>query len=223
MPITVAATVMTPAPVKTPARPLVFFMRPWGGRVLDNAGGQDVLVRRISELGCDVVCHDWNKRSDAVHDVAQRYKGQLLCGVGVSCGANALTAVAREIGMTINYCAWVQPSRWCGMYPAWPAIPSNIKEAFVIYGSCARTLGFGCYCPPCEQQPALIAPDKSLYDGKWRMANKGKTSVCWKFVDDLHPADFDRRGVQDPILRDIARLMGSKTDISKLMARYTRP
>lgn len=204
-------------------RPIVAFLQPMGERLFDNVGGQDVLIRRIQELGCDVVVTPWNKANRAVTLVTGIYTpDRPVFVLGVSCGANVAAWVCKELGKTrvpVAYAAWIQPSRWC--VSGWmPPISPNVKEAFIIYGSCLTTLGFGCYKPPLEQMPALVPPDKSLYDGKKRIGNGGRTTVSWFYKNDLHPADFDKRGVQDPILRDMARLMNSPADITKLMMKH---
>ena len=204
------------------AKPLAAFVRGWGARLFDSVGGADLMIKRMQALGIEVIDAEWDHSADTVKKIQARYApGRQVFLIGVSCGANVLSwieAELRKLRIPVNYAGWIQPSRWC--VSGWmPKIPDNVVEACIIYGSCLKTLLLGCYKPSLEIQPLLVPPDKSLYDGKRRVGNGGKTIVRWMFVDDLHPADFDVRGVQDPLLHDMARIMKSEQKVYQLMAR----
>lgn len=193
-----------------------FFVRGWGGRIFDNSGGADLMISRMGALDPKMAVLDckWNEQPRTVARVAADFKrnGGPVCGVGVSCGANMLSWIQTELKklkIDVAYAAWIQPSNWCGKYPAWPAIPDNVEEAIVFYGGLI-TLGFGTYKPPLVVAPVPKPPPDpklGLYDGKQRVGNMGKTKITWMPNSDVHPADFDRKGVQDPILKDMARVL----------------
>lgn len=193
-----------------------FFVRGWGGKIFDNSGGADLLMQRMQALDPKMVVLDcqWNQQPQTVSRVVADYRkyGDPVIGVGVSCGANMLSWIQTELKklrIGVAYSAWIQPSQWCGKYPAWPAIPDNVAEALVFYGGLI-TLGFGTYKPPLVTAPIPKPrpdPKLGLYDGVQRVGNLGHTKITWMPNSDVHPADFDRKGVQDPILKDMARIL----------------
>src|SRR5579885_902433 len=188
-------------------KPFCVFLRGWGGRLFDNVGGADLLIRRIAALGVRVMDCSWSAPQPAISAIEQLSADAPVFLVTVSCGANAASYVEAAVRpRRVAYSARIQPSKLCQAF--WmPRIPDNVAETLVIYGSCLKTLLFGCYKPDLVVPPN-VPPGQSLYDGRSRVGNNGRTIVRYVFVNALHPADFDVKGVQDPILRDMRRIMG---------------
>lgn len=175
-----------------------------GGFWLDP-GGAATICRRVSALGIRVPTPFPQNNLQPVYDAIRRVPptDKLILG-GDSCGCTRIIQLAADIHpRPVDYMFCIQPSYWCqaGSVP----IGDNVQEVVVFYSSWALTWGLGVYKPPLRIPPV----GASIYDGQTRFGNNGKTRVRYCYVPDLHPADNDRIGVQDPIIADIKRITGA--------------
>src|ERR1700677_1328455 len=178
-----------------------------GGFYLDP-GGAATICRRVSSLGVKVPAPYPQNNLQPVYNAVRQVPitTKLIFG-GESCGCTRIIQLAKDIHpRTVDYMFCIQPSYWCqaGAVP----IGDNVKEVVVFYSSWSLTWGLGVYKPPLEIPPTAITGE-NIYDGKIRTGNGGKTTIRYCYVPDLHPADNDTIGVQDPVIVDIKRLVGA--------------
>jgi hypothetical protein len=178
-----------------------------GGFLLDP-GGASTLCRRVSSLGVSVPTPYPQNNLQPVYDAVKAVpSGNKLFLAGDSCGCTRIIQIAKDIYPRVVdglYC--IQSSYWCQMGSV--PIGDNVKEAIIFYSSWLLTGGLGVYKPPLVVPPTL-AKGESLYDGKTRVGNNGRTKVTYLYVPDLHPGDNDKTGVQDPIINHIKQSLAA--------------
>lgn len=172
-----------------------------GGLLLDP-GGASALCRRVTALGVNVPTpypqHNLRPVYDAIKGIPC---GDKLYLSGDSCGCTRIIQLAKAISpRAVDGLYCIQSSYWCQM----GAVPigDNVKEAIIFYSSWLLTGGLGVYKPSLVVPPK-VATGESLYDGKTRVGNNGRTKVTYLYVPNLHPGDNDATGVQDPIVNHI--------------------
>jgi hypothetical protein len=179
-----------------------------GGFWLDP-GGAATICRRAQVMGIHVPTPYPQNSLHLVYDSVKALPvARKLIMAGDSCGCTRIIQIAKDVHPRVidaMYC--IQPSFYCqaGSVP----VSDNVRNLTVFYSNWALTWGLGVYKPPLEIPPT-VEGGGSLYDGQWRTGNGGKTKARYLYVPDLHPADDDRYGVQDPMFSDITRVLEGK-------------
>jgi len=160
-----------------------------GGYVFDP-GGANIICNAARAKGFRVPSPFQQSRIELVrNDIKSRPLTEQIFYAGDSCGANKGAWVATAVyPRKITGMYLIQPSFWCNAGE--PAIPDNVEEVIVWYGSWAMTGGLGVYKPPLKVPPKLL-PGEDLYDGKWRTGNNGKTRIRYIYRNWFHPDDND--------------------------------
>ena len=162
------------------------------GKQLDPENGAALFLRRAALIkGVSVAAPYSQATPQLVVDAIKRLPLTVpLVLVGDSCGGNKLAWIAQKVyPRRIAFMGIIQASWWC-QYSWIPPIGDNVEEMLCIYSSWWKTAGFGVYKP--------------------RLAtNNTRTRPRYIYVNDLHPGDDDVTGVQNPLLADIARIVGA--------------
>lgn len=164
-------------------------------RVASNGGGEDYLKARCDKLtGVNTVnsVYQWSdtqRRFDDVRRIKHLNPAAKIALGGDSLGDNELgddVAYLEQVGIEVDLIFGFQGSEW-GKHTQ---ITANVKKALIIYNPNAiMTAGLGAYALPLVEPP-VVAPGESLYDGKWRTGNGGKTQVRYVQIEAPHPDDW---------------------------------
>lgn len=89
-----------------------------------------------------VVVHNYWETTLTANEILAAPTDTRIVVYGYSCGANAMTTIARGLDgqRNIDTLAGIQMSLWCGG----DTLGGNVKFGQVTYGGCGQTLGLGC-------------------------------------------------------------------------------
>ena len=157
------------------------FIQPMGGWMTDPVGGEREIMDEARRLGVRVPdAIPWRQTPEAANLIRSRPVSEPISVIGVSCGANRLGDIAAMVApRKIAVMVAVQASKWC-RYADTP-IPPNVINFICVWAPCWKTAGFGCHKPP-------LSPGN-------KTTNYEEIATM-----DLHPGDFDHKGVHEPIL-----------------------
>jgi hypothetical protein len=169
-----------------------------GGDWIDKAAsggyGEDYLRDRCKKIGVNTLnsVYQWSdtqRRFDDVRRIKHINPTAKIALGGDSLGDNELgddVAALAQIGIEVDLIFGFQGSEW-GKHTQ---ITPNVKRALIIYNpNVIMTAGLGAYALPLVEPP-VVATGESLYDGKWRVGNGGKTQVRYVQIEAPHPDDW---------------------------------
>jgi len=184
-----------------------------GGSSVDDAAsggyGENYLVRR-----CHAVPHINVMRSPYTWDAAQarfddiraakkKNPSARIAMVGDSLGDNALGSDLKNLesaGIGVDFIGGFQGSVW-GQHTS---VGVNCKRAMLIFNPYFwQTAGLGDFPLPLVYPPD-VKKGESLYDGKWRLGNRGQTWVRYVQIEAPHPDDWGL--AQDIIFAELKQL-----------------
>lgn len=166
-----------------------------GGKAIDEAassgGGEDYFVSRQKAIGIKTLNspYNWDQIATIAADALQIVPMTArLALYGDSLGDNELGDLLAmlEAKRIIDLICGFQGSTW-GRHTS---ITDNCKRALIIFNPVGIETGFlGDYALPLVVPP-IVAAGESLYDGKWRLGNNGKTWVRYVQIEAPHPDDW---------------------------------
>ena len=184
-----------------------------GGDAIDAAassgGGEDYLKARCKKLpnvhtvNSVYQWSDTQQRYNDVRAIKRANPSAKIVLVGDSLGDNEIgddLAYLEQAGIEVDLVCGFQGSVW-GKHTQ---ITANCKRALIIFNPVwLETMGLGDYPLPLVKPP-ILKDGESLFDGKWRTGNDGKTQVRYVQIEAPHPDDWGL--AQDLAFHEIAAL-----------------
>jgi hypothetical protein len=182
-----------------------------GGSGVDDAAsggyGENYLVKRLrATKGVDVMRspYTWDAAQDRYDDILKFPRADKVALVGDSLGDNALGSDLENLEgkRDVDFIGGFQGSVW-GQHTS---VSDNCKRAILIFNPVwFQTAGLGDYPLPLDVPPVVTVG--SLYDGRWRLGNNGKTWVRYVQIEAPHPDDWGL--AQDIIYNELKTLAAS--------------